>query len=221
MKRYIITSVLYLAISISASAQISANETFTEKAVAVSGGIKTDALFLNFLKKDAPGAVSELTPGGSIGGFVQIDFTKTFGLRPELNLNYKRNIFSWKTNEGSLMTTGVEIPIYVTAGWNIFDSHRIFIGLGPYTEFCYYAQWQIDRRKVDLLKLNDEGEPMIQDSQSGFGAIVGYEFGCGISIELSYRICYYNILQPNTSQGVSLYPQTIGLGLAYNFKKKK
>lgn len=187
----------------------------------ISGGIKADALFLNFLKKDAPGAVSGLNPGSSLGGFVQLDFTRTFGLRPELNLNYKRNTFSWETNEGSLKTMGIEIPVYVTAGWEIFDSHRIFIGLGPYTEFSYYAQWQIDQRKVDMLKLNEEGQPMIQNSQSGFGAMLGYEFGCGISIEASYKICYFNILQPNTSQGVSLYPQTVGFGIAYNFKKKK
>ena len=55
--------------------------------VNVSGGVKADAVFLNFLKKAAPGAVSGMTPGGSLGGFVQIDFTETWGLRPEFNLN--------------------------------------------------------------------------------------------------------------------------------------
>lgn len=78
----------------------------------------------------------------------------------------------------------------------------------------------IGDRKVDLLETHSGDEPMIQDTQSGFGAILGYEFGAGISIDISYKICCYNILQPNTSQGVSLYPQTISLGLAYKLGKK-
>lgn len=188
--------------------------------ITISGGIKADALFLNFLKKAAQEAVSGLTPGGAVGGFVQIDFTETWGLRPELNLNYKQNDFSWTSNSGKFRSMGIEIPIYVIAGWNVFGGHRVFVGLGPYTEFCYFARWEIDDRKVDMLELNETGEPMIQDSQSGFGAMIGYEFGCGLSIEASYKVCYYNILQPNTAQGVSLYPQTIGFGLAYNFGRK-
>lgn len=220
MNRHIFTLILCLGIGISAGARTSAEYTAVDKTVIVSGGIKADALFLNFVKKAAPGAVSGMTPGGSVGGFVQIDFNKIFGLRPELNLNYKQNDFSWASNSGKFRSMGIEIPIYVTAGWKMFDNHRMFIGLGPYTEFCYLAKWEIDDRTTDLLELNKSGEPMIQDSQSGFAAMLGYRFGCGLSIEVSYSICYYNILQPNTSQGVSLFPQTIGFGLAYNFGRK-
>ena len=61
---------------------------------------------------------------------------------------------------------------------------------------------------------------MIQDNQSGFGAILGYEFGNGLAIDISYKLCCFNILQPNTSQGVSLYPQTVSIGLAYKFSRK-
>lgn len=219
--KYLMSLIGFLGICLTTDATTVSDINNNGKVVTVSGGIKTDALFLNFLTKAAPGAVSSLTPGGSVGGFVQIDFTKTWGLRPEFNLNYKQNDFSWASNSGRFRSMGIEIPVYVTAGWNVFGSHRVCVGLGPYTEFCYYARWEIDDRKVDMLKLNETGEPMIQDSQSGFGAMIGYEFGCGLSIEICYRICYYNILQPNTSQGVSLFPQTIGLGIAYNFGMKR
>ena len=93
-------------------------------------------------------------------------------------------------------------------------------GLGPYTEFSCYARWLIDERRVDLLEIHESGEPMIQDTQSGFGAIIGYEFANGLAIDVSYRLCCFNILQPNTSQGVSMYPQSVSLGLAYKFGKK-
>lgn len=220
MKKRLFALIGCLGICLMTDARAISDMDTMEQEVAVSGGVKADAVFLNFLKKAAPGAVSELTPGGSVGGFVQVDFNDTFGLRPELNLNFKRNTFSWEVNSGKMKSMGIEIPVYVTAGWNIFGTHRIFIGLGPYTEFCYYARWEIGDRKVDMLELNEDGEPMIQDSQSGFGALLGYEFGCGLSIEASYRICCYNILKPNTSQGVSLFPQTVGFGIAYNFGRK-
>lgn len=193
----------------------------TEREISVKGGVKADAVLLNFLVKAAPEAVSRFTPGASVGGFAQIDFNSTFGLRLELKLNYKQNTFSWTSNSGRFKSMGIEIPIYVTAGWNVSGTQRVFIGLGPYSEFCYYARWEIDDREVDLLKLNEADEPMIQDSQSGFGAMIGYKFGCGLSIEGSYKICYFNILQPNTSQGVALFPHSIGFGLAYEFGRKR
>ena len=218
--KYLLSLIGCLGICLMTNAKVVSDIDTAGSKVDISGGIKSDAVLLNFLKKGAPDAVSKITPGGSVGGFVQIDFTETWGLRPEINLNYKQNDFSWASNSGKFRSMGIEIPIYITAGWNIFGSHRVFVGLGPYTEFCYFARWETGGRKVDMLKLNEDAEPMIQDSQSGFGAMVGYEFGCGLSIEASYKICYFNILQPNTSQGVSLYPQTIGLGLAYNFGRK-
>lgn len=219
MKRFL-TVITTLAFCLLAEARAVPGIEIQENDVTVSGGIKTDAVFLNFLKVAAPKAVSGMNPGGAVGGFVQIDFTETWGLRPEINLNYKQNVFSWEVNSGRMTSMGIEIPIYVTAGWTVAGTHRAYVGLGPYTEFLYYARWEVGDRKADMLKQNEAGEPMIQDSQSGFGALLGYKFGCGLSIEASYRICYYNILQPNTSQGVSLFPQTIGFGLAYNFGKR-
>ena len=220
MKKRLLALILCLGIGLLTDAKVVSAMNSDGPEVTISGGIKADALFLNFLKKAAPGAVSGLTPGGAVGGFVQIDFTETWGLRPELNLTYKQNDFSWTSNSGRFRSMGIEIPIYVTAGWNVFKEHRVSVGMGPYTEFCYFARWEIDGRKVDMLELNETGEPMIQNSQSGFGAMIGYEFGCGLSIEVSYKICYFNILQPNTFQGVSLFPQAIGFGLAYNFGRR-
>ena len=188
--------------------------------IILEGGIKADVTFLNFQKTGAPRAVSTLTPGCTPGGFMNIWFNDWVGIRPELNLNFKQTVLGWSDNGGQFRSFGVEIPIYVMGRIKVFGTHHLFLGIGPYTEFICYAKWSIDNRKVDLLEIHTSGEPMIQDTQSGFGAILGYEFGARISIDISYKICCYNILQPNTSQGVSLYPQTISLGLAYKLGKK-
>ena len=184
------------------------------------GGVKADATFLNFQKAGAPRAVSTFTPGFTPGGFMNIWFNDWIGIRPELNLNFKQTVLGWTDNSGRLRSFGVEVPIYVTGRIKIFGEDHIYIGIGPYTEFICYAKWSIDNRKVDLLEIHTSGEPMLQDTQSGLGAIGGYEFGMGISIDFSYKICCYNILQPNTSQGVSLYPQTISVGLSYKWGKR-
>lgn len=186
----------------------------------VEGGVKGDIVFLNFQTKEAPGAISTFTPGGSLGGFMDIWFKDRIGIRPELNLNYKQTVMGWENNRGRMKSFGIEVPIYVVGRFDVFKKHHIFVGLGPYTEFSCFAKWTRGNRDVDLLKINSDGEPMIQDNQSGFGAILGYEFGNGLAIDISYKLCCFNILQPNTSQGVSLYPQTVSIGLAYKFSRK-
>lgn len=190
------------------------------KEVQLEGGIKADVTFLNFQKVDAPGAISTLTPGGTLGGFMNIWFREWIGIQPEVNLNFKQTAMGWEKNSGRMQSFGIEVPIYVTGRMNIFRNHHILIGLGPYTEFSCYATWRIGDRKVDLLEIKESGEPMIQDTQSGFGAMLGYGFGNGLRINLSYKLCCFNILQPNSSQGVSLYPQSVSLGLAYELGKK-
>ena len=188
--------------------------------IKAEGGIKADVTFMNFLARKAPGAVSTLTPGASVGGFMDIWFNSRFGIRPEVNLNFKQTVMGWEESSGRMRSFGIEVPIYVTARFHVFHKHHVFVGIGPYTEFSCYAQWIINDRKVDLLEIHESGTPMIQDTQSGFGAIIGYEFSNGLAIDVSYRLCCFNILQPNTSQGVLMYPQSVSLGLAYKFGKK-
>jgi len=65
---------------------------------------------------------------------------------------------------------------------------------------------------------NASGEPMIQDTQSGSGAILGYESGNDLAIDISYRLCCFSIMQPNPPQGVSLYLQSVSPGVVYRFR---
>lgn len=217
MKKILMISIGFLLTAGSVNAQTALDK---KAETVLEGGIKADVTFLNFQKTGAPRAVSTLTPGYTPGGFMNIWFNDWVGIRPELNLNFKQTVLGWSDNGGQFRSFGVEIPIYVMGRIKVFGTHHLFLGIGPYTEFICHAKWSIGDRKVDLLEIHSGDEPMIQDTQSGFGAILGYEFGAGISIDISYKICCYNILQPNTSQGVSLYPQTISLGLAYKLGKK-
>ena len=217
MKKILMISIGFLLTAGSVNAQTALDK---KAETVMEGGIKADVTFLNFQKTGAPRAVSTLNPGCTPGGFMNIWFNDWVGIRPELNLNFKQTVLGWSDNSGRLRSFGVEVPIYVSGRIKTFGEDHVFIGIGPYTEFICYAKWSIDNRKVDLLEIHTSGEPMIQDTQSGLGAIVGYEFGMGISIDFSYKICCYNILQPNTSQGVSLYPQTISVGLAYKWGKR-
>lgn len=195
-------------------------QTESDQSIDLESGIRTDVTFLDFQKAGAPGAVSTLTPGWTLGGLMNVWFNDRIGIQPELNLNFKQTVLGWEENSGRMQSFGIEVPIYVTGRLDVFRNDHIFLGIGHYTEFSCYARWLIDDRKVDLLEIHESGEPMIQDTQSGFGAVIGYEFGSGLVIDVSFRQCCFNILQPNTSQGVSIYPQSVSFGLAYKFGRK-
>ena len=70
MRHFCYSIILILAICFQASAR----DNSVRDDVAVSGGIKADMAFLNFLTGNAPKAVSTYTPGASVGGFACIDF---------------------------------------------------------------------------------------------------------------------------------------------------
>ena len=188
--------------------------------IVLEGGIKSDVTFLNFQKKSAPNAVSSFMPGITLGGVMNVWFRECWGLQPELNINFKQTKFTWEQNAGKMQCFGIEVPIYVVGRLSFFQNHYTFMGVGPFTEFACFARWLIADRKVDLLEINENNEPMIQDSQSGFAAILGWEFKDVLSIDISYKLCCFNILQPNSSQGVSLFPQSISIGLVKQIKKK-
>ena len=114
-------------------------ESLDKENVVIEGGIKGDVNFLNFQKTDAPGAVSVLTPGGTIGCLMNVWFKDWIGIQPELNLNVKQTILSWESNSGKMQSFGVEVPIYIIGRIKVFGSHHIQVGLGPYTEFSCYA----------------------------------------------------------------------------------
>ena len=67
-------------------------------------------------------------------------------------------------------------------------------------------------------KLQDErtGLPPLYDTEHGFGLRIGYEVA-RVQVNVSYKVAVSNLLDENTTPGVSMYPHTASIGLAYRF----
>ena len=79
MKKFIPALIALFFICMQAFAKDDSDWSKRDNAVAVLGGIRFDAAFLNFIKTGAPGTVSTQTPGCAVGGLVNIRFNKWIG----------------------------------------------------------------------------------------------------------------------------------------------
>lgn len=113
----------------------------------------------------------------------------------------------------------MEVPIYAFYHFNFNRGNRLYIGIGPYTNFGLGASFRQDGKKTDVYEKDKEkGLPIMKDSDTGFGVKVGYEFASGLQINASYKASVTNIMDANSSD-VKMYPQYVSLGIAYRFGK--
>ncbi len=175
-----------------------------------SFGVKLNGNLTNVKLSDVSGTSSSFKPGGAIGGFVKIEFGKNFALQPELLLNYTESKIKIYNEKNRFKYAGVEVPIYgigqFTAG-----KGKIFIGAGPHIGYGF----SIDS-KTEKLPENAPGSNQIELDHwyMGGGAIAGYEFHNGITINASYQLGF-DLSSKSKSSDVKT--QTISLGVGYKF----
>ena len=75
------------------------------------------------------------------------------------------------------------------------------VGIGPYTEFGFDAKFKHGGKEADLYeKDGSTGLAAFQESNSGFGAKVGYEFVSGFQINASYKASIATCLMPTAAK---------------------
>lgn len=192
---------------------------YSSKRIQVSGGIKLESNYSNFLHSRISGGKSMMKPGVTAGGFLNLGILKHFSIQPELLFHYKESDFDQHDRKGIYRYWGIEVPIYAMYHWDLKRGHHLHAGIGPYTEFGLNATLKRDGKKTDLYEKNAENEmSAMQDSNSGFGIITGYDFPFGLQINISYKISISNLLDAHKGSSI-LRPQTFSLGLAYCFGK--
>ena len=131
----------------------------------------------------------------------------------------KNSEFEWNTQKGDFSYWGIEIPIYAMYHYVFPKGNRLYIGAGPYTEFGFDARFKHEGIKTDLYqKDGNTGLPVLQESNTGFGIKIGYEFVSGFQINGSYKASISNLLDANSSR-IKMHPYAISLGVAYRFGK--
>lgn len=187
--------------------------------IAVSGGVKANANMSNFILTDMDNMKSNLGFGATLGGFTKIEFSRHFALQPELLFHFKNSEMENETT-GSKMDYqyfGAEIPVYAVGQMNL-GSGKGYLGIGPYVGLGFDARYKADG--MDDVKLYDEigntGESTMQRWDFGVGAMLGYEFSCGIQINAGYKIGFINALDAGRDD-TKMLNQTISLGVGYRF----
>ena len=227
MKKFTFTVLLFIGLGLlSARAQqteVTRHATDThqdnpDKKLTVSGGVKLEANYSNFLHSGITGGESSLQPGITSGGFINLGIMKNFSIQGELLFHYKESDFEWSNTEhGQFQYWGMEVPIYVMYHWQMEKGQRIHLGVGPYTEFGLSAKFKKGGTRNDLYeRASQEDLPAIKDSNTGFGVMAGYEFAFGLQVNISYKVSVSNLLDANSGTA-RFHPQAFSLGVAYRF----
>lgn len=195
-----------------------AAEKKTQK-IQFTGGFIAEMNLSYFVHSGIEKGESDMKPGVSVGGFLNMGISRRFSVQGEMLFHYKESGFSWDKYTSRYQYGGVEIPIYAMYQHEFPQGNRIHIGIGPYTEFGFRATLKKDGVRHDLYQKNGEnGLPALCDSNSGFGIKVGYEFASGFQINATYKSGVVNFLEANSGEA-KLLPQTASVGIAYRFGK--
>lgn len=190
-----------------------------EQKNSISGGIILETNLSNFIHSGAGNGKSKMKAGLTIGGFMNFDINKSFSVQGEMLIHYKNSDFDWNSQHGSFRYWGMEIPVYAMYHYTFFNNSRLFVGIGPYTEFGFDARFKHNGVKSDLYEKNENsGLAPLRDSNTGFGIKVGYEFPSGFQLNATYKASVTNQLDENSSD-IKMHPQTFSIGAAYRFGK--
>ena len=174
----------------------------------VSFGLKANALMSNFFLKDMAGVQSNMGVGFSTGAFMKIE-SDYFALQYELLLHYKASELENQA-KADYKQWGLELPLYLM-GQIFTGPGKIFIGAGPYVGYGLDA-----KQSPGDIDLYQKDKAIMHRWDFGLGAILGYEFGNGISLNLNYQAGLINRLSAE-KDNMSMKNQTLSVGVGYKF----
>lgn len=191
-----------------------------EQKLALSGGPLVEMNATGFIHSGFTSGNSSMRTGLSVGGFLNLGISGHFSVQGEISFQYRHSEFGWENSGGCYRYWGVEIPVYAMYHHTLANGGRIHVGIGPYTNLGLDATFKTASGKKNLYeKAQDTGLPPMKDSDTGFSIKAGYEFRCGLQLNVSFRASVTNLIDSNSSE-VKMYPIIIGAGVAYRFGKK-
>lgn len=175
-----------------------------------SFGIKLDGNLTNVKVSNLQDGNHSFKPGVSLGGFTKVEFGDHFALQPELLFSYTERKISTVGEKTKFKYASVEIPVYLMGQLHVGQG-KLFAGIGPNIGYGF----SIDSKTEGLSDYDEEANKLeLSHWYMGAGALVGYEFHNGISINAGYKLSY-DLSSKNKTSGADT--QTISLGVGYRF----
>lgn len=183
----------------------------------ISGGFKTEVIISSFSLSEMPDATSKINIGGTFGGFVKLDLAEHFALQGDALFHYKTSSFEQGSVKSDYQYWGLEFPIYFMSQLKMNKGERFYVGVGPYVEDGLNAKFKTMGNEIDLYE-NDEvvDKACMTRLEIGAAAIIGYEFGSGIQVNVGYKTGLTNALEAKKNDA-SMFPYSVSLGIGYRF----
>ena len=190
-----------------------------ERTTLTTWGLKMEVNMSDFIITKESDLNAEMRMGGTFGGFVSIALSKPFALQGELLYHYKASQLDSLGKQGDYHYWGMEIPFYIVYRWKFIRDNVAHVGFGPFAEFGLSSTLKRGNQTIDLYGKNDKTEvSAMNDFNSGFGMMLGYELENGLQVNAGYKISVTNILDKNRNLLFEMYPHTVSLGVAYRFR---
>ena len=116
---------------------------------------------------------------------------------------------------------GIDIPIFVTYAFPV-GSGSIRLGAGFFTHVTFAAWCPGDKDFITpyrrIIEIKESGKPRyaLNDSHAGIGCQFGYEFECGLQINLGLKYSVLDIINYESKIDYA-HPYKVTLGVGWHF----
>lgn len=198
----------------------------------VSGGLLAGMDVSNFLITRAHHTMSShMRIGAELGGFMDFRLGKNFAIQPQLIFTAQQNNFKEENDTTNhLWSFGVDIPIYFLGRFGNMKQGYINFGGGMFTHFTF-ASNKGKYKAVDPSTITPSGDGYdysrlytLHNNHFGVCAMIGYEFGFGMQINVQYKISlsdiagFYNEMKGQEIADALIYPHTLSIHIGYRWR---
>ena len=227
---------LFLFISTLFMTALHAQDADSLKIRPVSLGVLVQA---NFAGEDMyiaePGLSAYPGFGAEIGGFIDYHMTKRLmievqaiiGLQNGSYVSTDRDLgfLFWHKRPvnylADMRLVGMDIPIFMTYAHPV-GTGSFRIGAGFFTHITFAAWCPGDKDFITpyrrVIEIKESGKPRyaLNDSHAGIGGHFGYEFACGLQINMSIKYSVLDIINYESKIDYA-HPYKITLGVGWHF----
>lgn len=188
-----------------------------------SFGLKLNGNVTNLKLMKMQNKNNRFEPGANLGGFVKIEFSKSFALQPELMMGYTEGKIKIGDEKAKYEYSSVEVPVYAIGQFEA-GAGKFFFGLAPLVGYGFDSNeakvkiengelpnlddfWEVDADNYAKLGLNHW--------YYGGALIVGYELQNGLTFHAGYQRTHD--FRSDSKNRSKVETHTISLGIGYKF----
>jgi hypothetical protein len=179
--------------------------------VSVSGGLKMETNIHQFWLYDLD-IVSKIKIAPNLGCFLEIELNDRFAIQPEMMFFFRNSGIRHNNQKDDFQQWGITVPIYLVER-EYTDNGTWYFGMGAYAGFGFNARMK--NAKTALYE-KIEGQAIMNRWDYGISAMLGYEYGNGIQINVGLHLGLKDQLDAFKNEA-TVINKVITVGMGYHF----